>query len=400
LTAVPSSIPSTVTNMAYMFFFANTFNGDISGWNTSNVTYMGSMFSNAYIFNQNIGNWNTSAVTNMSYMFENAPAFNQNIGNWNTSAVTNMTHMFYGALAFNQNIGNWNTSAVTNMSYMFYNARAFNQNIGGWNTSAVTNMSYMFSGAVAFNQNIGGWNVTQVTNMTNFLTGNSAMSIANFDSLLNGWATQNVKSGVTLTAPALKYSSAGQTAYTTLTNKGWTINSAGINAVAPSITFAPITKTYGDAAFTPAISSNSSGAFTYSSSDPTVATGGSIITIVGAGSATITATQAANGSYLQGTATATLTVNRNAGFRIVYPSMMEFLTNQYTRYKPSRYGNIDKSVTYRTSKPMPPGIKFKKSNGEIYGTPLIPFGEFTFTVFTDAYGYESNVQQVTLFCIE
>lgn len=55
--------------------------------------------------------------------------------------------------------------------------------------------------------------------------------------------------------------------------------------------------------------SNSSGAFTYSSGNLNVATiSGNQVTIVGAGTSTITANQAANGSYLAGSATSDLIV--------------------------------------------------------------------------------------------
>lgn len=67
----------------------------------------------------------------------------------------------------------------------------------------------------------------------------------------------------------------------------------------------------GDAPFTLTDpTSNSTGAFTYTSSDSTVATiSGKTVTIVGGGTTTITATQAAAGSYVAGTASATLVVN-------------------------------------------------------------------------------------------
>lgn len=53
--------------------------------------------------------------------------------------------------------------------------------------------------------------------------------------------------------------------------------------------------------------SNSAGAFTYLSSNTNVATiSGNMVTVVGAGTSVITATQAANGAYSQGTITATL----------------------------------------------------------------------------------------------
>ncbi len=82
----------------------------------------------------------------------------------------------------------------------------------------------------------------------------------------------------------------------------------------PTITgFGVPAKVVGDAAFTitdPA--SNSNGAFTYASSNSDVAMiSGKTITITGAGTSTITATQAAEGSYGSGSTTASLVVTYN-----------------------------------------------------------------------------------------
>ena len=70
------------------------------------------------------------------------------------------------------------------------------------------------------------------------------------------------------------------------------------------------TKIVGDASFTlSAPTSNSPGAFTFTSSDLNVATiSGNVVTIVGAGTTVITATQAASGSFSAGTVTANLVV--------------------------------------------------------------------------------------------
>jgi Secretion system C-terminal sorting domain len=80
----------------------------------------------------------------------------------------------------------------------------------------------------------------------------------------------------------------------------------------PTITdFTVPAKLVGDASFalTPP-TSNSSGAFTYMSSDPSVATiSGSTVTIVGAGTSTITASQAAASPFLAGSTSAVLTVS-------------------------------------------------------------------------------------------
>jgi len=81
---------------------------------------------------------------------------------------------------------------------------------------------------------------------------------------------------------------------------------------APSITnFNNITKTYFDASYTIATpTSNSTGAFTYTSNNPAVATiSGTSVTIVGMGTAIITATQAGDATYKSGSVSSTLAVN-------------------------------------------------------------------------------------------
>jgi Secretion system C-terminal sorting domain/PKD-like domain len=82
-------------------------------------------------------------------------------------------------------------------------------------------------------------------------------------------------------------------------------------SVAPTLSnFSVASKQVGSADFTiTAPTSNSSGTFTYSSSNTAVATiSGSTVHVVGQGTTTITATQAASGSYLSGTITASFVV--------------------------------------------------------------------------------------------
>ncbi|WP_338791208.1 BspA family leucine-rich repeat surface protein [Bernardetia sp. MNP-M8] len=223
-----------VTDMSWMFWGATSFNQPIGNWNTQNVTNMSAIFYNAPSFNQDIGNWNTESVTNMGQMFAEATSFNQNIGNWNTQNVRDMSGMFYGSsngMSFNQDIGNWNTENVRDMSYMFrnatsfnqdienwntqnvidmkgmfWNATSFNQNIGNWNTQNIIDMSRMFWDAISFNQNIGNWNISNVIYMNNMLS-NSSLNIANYDSTLIGWASQNVQPNVSLGVSGLTYCS-------------------------------------------------------------------------------------------------------------------------------------------------------------------------------------------------
>ena len=172
LTSVPTTLPTTATNLSGMFGGASAFNQDISGWNTSNVTDMSWMFYRASAFNQPIGTWNTSNVTDMTAMFAACgnctpvpQAFNQPIGHWDTSHVTYMTAMFWFATSFNQDISGWNTSQVTDMNSMFGGASAFDQPVGIWDTSQVTTMGGLFWDATSFNQPIGAWNSSNVTDM-------------------------------------------------------------------------------------------------------------------------------------------------------------------------------------------------------------------------------------------
>jgi uncharacterized protein (TIGR02145 family) len=114
----------------------------------------------------------------------------------------------------------------------------------------------------------------------------------------------------------------GLTANTTYYVRAFATNSAGTaygNEVVfttslplPTITnFSSVTKNYGDVSFTlTQPTSNSAGLFTYSSGNTGIVTiSGSTVTIVGAGTTIITATQSATSSYASGSITANITVN-------------------------------------------------------------------------------------------
>lgn len=178
-----------VTDMTRMFYRASSFNGYLSGWDTSKVTKMIGMFSLASSFNRDIGGWDTSNVTDMHGMFDGASSFNQNIGGWDTSKVTDMSHMFSGASLFNQQIGSWDTSSVTSMSAMFYDATSFRGNIKNWDTSKVKSMSHMFSDATLFNIDIGGWDTSSVSDM-----GYMFWDASSFNQNLAGWCVENINS--------------------------------------------------------------------------------------------------------------------------------------------------------------------------------------------------------------
>jgi len=85
-----------------------------------------------------------------------------------------------------------------------------------------------------------------------------------------------------------------------------------VNKKTPTITnFSIPNQSYATGTFTlPAPTSNSAGAFTYTSSNDSIATvAGSTVTIVQTGTVTITATQAATNNYFAGSTTASFTIN-------------------------------------------------------------------------------------------
>ncbi|MDY0347524.1 MAG: BspA family leucine-rich repeat surface protein [Tenuifilaceae bacterium] len=253
LTKVPSTIPSTVSNTSYMFFYTTSFNQDISSWDVSSVTDMSNMFAYCTNFNQDIGSWDVSSVTNMSNMFMQCPSFNQDIGAWDVSKVTTMRYMFWKASSFNQDISTWDVSSVTYMGSMFNDASSFNQDIGswdvssvismgrmfagcssfnhdisGWDVSEVKDMSGMFSEATSFNQDIGSWDVGNVTHMNDMFQG-LTLSSSNYDNILIGWAGQILKSGVRFNGGGSKYSSgkAAEAREILSETKGWIITDGG-----------------------------------------------------------------------------------------------------------------------------------------------------------------------------
>ena len=89
-------------------------------------------------------------VTNMSSMFYGAAAFNGDVSGWDTSQVTSMTYMFYGASSFNGDVSGWDTSSATNMSNMFNGATAFNaanHDLSGWPVPLIATTPTNFTNA-------------------------------------------------------------------------------------------------------------------------------------------------------------------------------------------------------------------------------------------------------------
>ncbi|MGA3080391.1 MAG: putative Ig domain-containing protein [Terracidiphilus sp.] len=144
------------------------------------------------------------------------------------------------------------------------------------------------------------------------VSASSASSGAVTYSVTSGPATINSSTGlVTLTGTGTVQLSASQAATTNYTAATATASFA-VFAEAPTLTFAAIpTETFGNAPFTVSASSASSGAVTYSvtSGPATINSSTGLVTLTGAGTVNLSASQAASGNYGPGTATTSFTVN-------------------------------------------------------------------------------------------
>lgn len=110
LTQVPNTLPANVQFLNGAFSYANTFNQDLNGWDTSNVTGMDQIFQGATAFNGNISSWKTSNVGGMTYMFDGAANFNQNLSGWCVTLVPSEPAGFAANSALaNSNYPVWGT---------------------------------------------------------------------------------------------------------------------------------------------------------------------------------------------------------------------------------------------------------------------------------------------------
>ena len=123
--------------------------------------------------------------------------------------------------------------------------------------------------------------------------------------------------------------------------------------VAALADFANINKVYGDVDFVLAApTTNSDGAFTYTSSDENVATiSGNTITIIGAGTTTITAAQAATGNYAAGSISLTLTVGK-ADQLITFAALANKVYGDADFNLNATGGASGNAITYTSSNPL------------------------------------------------
>ena len=178
---------SDVTSMRYMFYDAQSFDGDLSGWDVSRVTDMAGAFWGASSFDGDLSGWDVSRVTDMTGAFWGASSFHGDLSGWDVLSVTNMRSMFNGASSFNGDLSGWDVSSVTDMTSMFTGTSSFNGDLSGWDVSHVTGMFAMFSAADSFDADLSDWDVSSVDTMSVMFRGASS-----FDADLSDWDVSSV----------------------------------------------------------------------------------------------------------------------------------------------------------------------------------------------------------------
>lgn len=210
---------TSVTDMSSMFS-NSSFDGDISTWDVSNVRFMEDMFSSTTDFSGDLSSWDVSGANFMRGMFAASDQFNGDISGWDVSNVINMNGMF-GFSVFHGDLSSWDVSSVTDMSFMFQHSFYNNPNgLSTWDVSNVQFMDGMFNNAQNFDQDISSWDISAVQSMTSMFN-HSGLSEANYDTLLQSWSLQTVRSNVNLGASGLTYCNGQAARQSLIDDHGW-----------------------------------------------------------------------------------------------------------------------------------------------------------------------------------
>ena len=355
---------SRVTNMSNMF--SNCYDLvslDLSGFDTSHVTDMGNMFKLCEnLSSLNLNGFDTSCVTDMSGMFSGCRSLqNLDLSGFDTSRVTFMGNMFSGCRSLQKmDLSSFDTSSVKSMYRMFRECGISSLDLSSFDTSNVEYTDYMLEGCSAlqllktpkkneitvdlpcFMYDDAGneYEVLPSSSESIVLTRNKPTVITDISDCEITLSATNytydgkektptvaVKNGDTVLTSGTDYT----ISYADNTDAGTaTVKVAGkgnykgeksvtftINKADAKLAFAEseITKKTTDAAFTNTLTKTTDGTVTFASSNTKVATVNStsgLVTIKGAGTATITATASEGQNYKAGSTTYTLKIEAPA----------------------------------------------------------------------------------------
>ena len=310
--------PTSNATGAFTFTSSNTAVATISG---TTVTIVGAGTATITATQATDANYNAGSVTALLTVAKGNPtiasmsAISKTFGN-PAFPLTVPTSNSNGAFTFTSS----NTAVATILNNLVTIAGAGTATITA--TQAATANYNAGSVTATLTVAKGNPTITILSNITRAY-GSAAVTLVAPSSNSNGAFTYTISdasvatiSGATLTAVGI-----GTATITTTQAESANYNAGSVTRTitvvkgTPTIgTFAAINKTFGDAAFTlTAPTSTSTGAFTYASDNTAVATvSGATVTIVGAGTANITATQAADANYNAGSVIAVLTVAKAA----------------------------------------------------------------------------------------
>jgi surface protein len=155
---------SNVRSMREFMARASSFNGDVSDWDVSNVETMESTCKFESKFpNEQRGRHLTPPL----FVVEYAQGFNANLLGWNTSSVTTMAKMFSDCLSFEgRGLESWDTSNVESLMFSFMNTPKFKGDLSAWDISRVVSLKGTFRQSVSFNSDLSAWNLQRVQDMS------------------------------------------------------------------------------------------------------------------------------------------------------------------------------------------------------------------------------------------
>ncbi|TMM55868.1 BspA family leucine-rich repeat surface protein [Maribacter algarum] len=171
---------------------------------------------------------NLSNTESIAAMFANCSSLrgNGSFNSWDVGNIKNMSNVFDGAIVFNQPLSNWDVSRVESTVRMFKDASLYNQEMATWNLMNCFDTELMFQRSTSFDRDLSLWDIRNVRNMRNMFDG-SGLSTENYDSLLNGWSTQQLQTRVIFNAGDSQFCEGREAREKLISDFDWFIQDAG-----------------------------------------------------------------------------------------------------------------------------------------------------------------------------
>jgi len=122
----------------------DSFNEDISGWDTRYVTSMCHMFTNNVKFNRDIGKWDVSRVNHIDQILNGTTAFRHCLDKWDVSQVETAYMAFRGLDMKGQDFSGWRPSRLQFANGMFSKCQNVDMDLSDWTLPAGADTAEMF----------------------------------------------------------------------------------------------------------------------------------------------------------------------------------------------------------------------------------------------------------------